>query len=168
MKTLSILFLLLISLSVSAQVNRFESEFIEADKEFNIKYKKEMKTIEEASKMSPNGVDIQPEVGKIIAQYCNTEMGRYRMQIFAEKLSEISFKNGVEFATRWIPVEEELPEVGEMVLTKMEKRHGDTWVQNYYSTATRLENQGEWQTVNWVDHSISFGHITHWRHIDIK
>ena len=82
--------------------------------------------------------------------------------------SEEDFKAGVEFAQRWIPVEEELPEVGEMVLTKMEKRHGDTWVQNYYSTATRLENQGEWQTVNWVDHSISFGHITHWRHIDIK
>ena len=79
-----------------------------------------------------------------------------------------AFKAGVEFAQRWIPVEEELPEVGEMVLTKMEKRHGDTWVQNYYSTATRLENQGEWQTVNWVDHSISFGHITHWRYIDIK
>ena len=80
----------------------------------------------------------------------------------------ISFKAGVEFAQRWIPVEEELPEVGEMVLTKMEKRHGDTRVQNYYSTATRLENQGEWQTVNWVDHSISFGHITHWRPIEYK
>ena len=78
------------------------------------------------------------------------------------------FKAGVEFAQRWIPVEEELPEVGAMVLTKMEKRHGDTWVQNYYSTATRLENQGEWQTVNWVDHSISFGHITHWRPINIE
>ena len=78
------------------------------------------------------------------------------------------FKKGVEFAQRWIPVEEELPDVGEMVLTKMEKRHGDTRVQNYYSTATRLENQGEWQTVNWVDHSISFGHITHWRPIEYK
>ena len=78
------------------------------------------------------------------------------------------FKAGVEFAQRWIPVEEELPEVGEMVLTKMEKRHGDTRLQNYYSTATRLENQGEWQDVNWVDHSISFGHITHWRPIELK
>ena len=85
-----------------------------------------------------------------------------------QKLVSDIFKAGVQFAQRWIPVEEELPEVGAMVLTKMEKRHGDTWVQNYYSTATRLENQGEWQTVNWVDHSISFGHITHWRYIDIK
>ena len=80
----------------------------------------------------------------------------------------MAFEAGVEFAQRWIPVEEGLPEVGDMVLTKMEKRHGDTLVQNYYSTATRLENQGEWQTVNWVDHSISFGHITHWRPIELK
>ena len=64
-----------------------------------------MKTVEDVSKMSPNGVDIQSEVGKIIAQYVNTEMGRYRMQIFTEKLSEISFKNGVEFAQRWIQVD---------------------------------------------------------------
>ena len=78
------------------------------------------------------------------------------------------FKAGVEFAQRWISVEEELPPIGEMVLTKMEKRHGDTWVQHYYSTATRLENQGEWQDVNWVDHSMSFGHITHWRPIELK
>ena len=127
-----------------------------------------MKTVEDVSKMSPNGVDIQSEVGKIIAQYGNTEMGRYRMQIFTEKLSEISFKNGAEFAQRWISVEEELPPIGEMVLTKMEKRHGDTWVQHYYSTATRLENQGEWQDVNWVNHSMSFGHITHWRPIELK
>ena len=79
-----------------------------------------------------------------------------------------AFKAGSEFAQRWISVEEELPPIGEMVLTKMEKRHGDTWVQHYYSTATRLENQGEWQDVNWVDHSMSFGHITHWRPIELK
>lgn len=81
---------------------------------------------------------------------------------------ETHFEAGIEFAQRWIPVEEELPPIGEMVLTKMEKRHGDTLVQHYYSTATRLENQGEWQDVNWVDHSMSFGHITHWRPIELK
>ena len=79
-----------------------------------------------------------------------------------------SFKEGVEFAQSWISVEEELPPIGEMVITKMEKRHGDTWVQHYYSTATMLENKGGWQDVNWVDHSISFGHITHWRPIELK
>lgn len=98
--------------------------------------------------------------------YCSeTEENGYK---FVLRSPFESFKAGVEFAQRWIPVEEGLPEVGDMVLTKMEKRHGDTMVQNYYSTATRLENQGEWQTVNWVDHSISFGHITHWRLIELK
>ena len=29
-----------------------------------------------------------------------------------------SFKEGVEFSQRWIPIEEELPEVGEIVLVK--------------------------------------------------
>ena len=33
--------------------------------------------------------------------------------------SEISFKSGVEFAQRWIPVEEELPEIGEKVQVKL-------------------------------------------------
>ena len=86
----------------------------------------------------------------------------------AKTVAYESFIGGVGFAQRWISVEEELPPIGEMVLTKMEKRHGDTWVQHYYSTATRLENQGEWQDVNWVDHSMSFGHITHWRPIELK
>ena len=32
-----------------------------------------------------------------------------------------SFISGVEFAQRWIPVEEELPPIGEKVITKMTK-----------------------------------------------
>ena len=109
-----------------------------------------MKTINDAAKEYA----IQREVDAEELKY----IGKYQQ----------SFKAGVEFAQRWISVEEELPPIGEMVLTKMEKRHGDTWVQHYYSTATRLENQGEWQDVNWVDHSMSFGHITHWRPIELK
>lgn len=34
---------------------------------------------------------------------------------------EDSFKAGVEFAQRWIPVEEELPEVGELVQVKIQE-----------------------------------------------
>ena len=111
-----------------------------------------MKTIEEAS-----------------IECANTYVKGYRDSYPANEGDFIDvFEAGVEFAQRWISVEEELPPIGEMVLTKMEKRHGDTWVQHYYSTATRLENQGEWQDVNWVDHSMSFGHITHWRPIELK
>lgn len=90
------------------------------------------------------------------------------LAISLDKLISTIKKDSIEFAQRWISVEEELPPIGEMVLTKMEKRHGDTWVQHYYSTATRLENQGEWQDVNWVDHSMSFGYITHWRPVNLK
>ena len=111
-----------------------------------------METIEEKSFEYKENVDL--------SNICDTKDVRFEIQD--------AFTAGAEFAQRWVSVEDELPEVGEMVLTKMEKRHGDTWVQNYYSTATRLENQGEWQTVNWVDHSISFGHITHWRPIELK
>ena len=111
-----------------------------------------MVTIEEKSFEYKENVDL--------SNICDTKDVRFEIQD--------AFTAGSEFAQRWISVEEELPPIGEMVLTKMEKRHGDTWVQNDYSTATRLENQGEWQDVNWVDHSMSFGHITHWRQIELK
>jgi hypothetical protein len=32
---------------------------------------------------------------------------------------EMSFNAGVEFATKWIPVDDELPRIGEKVITKM-------------------------------------------------
>ena len=35
--------------------------------------------------------------------------------------TEMAFEAGVEFTQRWIPVEEELPEIGEKVITKMTK-----------------------------------------------
>ena len=35
--------------------------------------------------------------------------------------TEMAFESGVEFAQRWITVEEELPEIGEKVITKMAK-----------------------------------------------
>ena len=123
-----------------------------------------MKTIEEAAKMSPNGVDIQSEVGKIIAQYGNTEMGRYRMQIFTEKLSEISFKNGVEFAQRWIPVEEELPEVGDVVLVRT--KIGKVLTCEMYIPMDYLGNVlGE---KKWCG-SYNFKQaVTHWRPVNLK
>ena len=78
------------------------------------------------------------------------------------------FEAGVEFAQRWIPVEEELPEVGTMVLTKMEKRHGDTWVEHFYSIVTRMTPSGEWEDVKWSDVGFNRGIVTHWRPIELK
>ena len=73
-----------------------------------------------------------------------------------------SFKEGVEFAQRWIPVEEELPEIGEKVITKMAKGKRTS-----YGIATRIRE--EWEVnAHWIDHTFSNMTITHWRHIDLK
>ena len=73
-----------------------------------------------------------------------------------------SFKEGVEFAQRWIPVEEELPEIGEKVITKMAKDKRTS-----YGIATRIRE--EWEiNAHWIDHTFSHMNITHWRPIELK
>ena len=75
---------------------------------------------------------------------------------------EESFKAGVEFAQRWIGVEEELPPIGEKVITKMTKDK-----RTAYGIATRIRE--EWEiNVHWVDHTFSNMTITHWRPIELK
>ena len=78
------------------------------------------------------------------------------------------FESGVEFAQRWIPVEEELPDIGEEVLVKRELRQGDTWVQRFCSVSTRLAPSGEWEDVKWSDVGHTRGIVTHWRPIELK
>jgi len=64
--------------------------------------------------------------------------------------SEEDFKAGVEFAQRWISVEEELPEPMKQVIVKLE---------NGWCTCTWLMNDGEF----------AFNvHPTYWRPIDLK
>ena len=75
---------------------------------------------------------------------------------------ETHFEAGIEFAQRWIPVEEELPEIGEKVITKMAKDKRTS-----YGIATRTRE--EWEiNAHWIDHTFSNMTITHWRHIDLK
>lgn len=63
---------------------------------------------------------------------------------------EKSFIAGVEFAQRWISVEEELPEPMKQVIVKLE---------NGWCTCTWLMNDGEF----------AFNvHPTYWRPIDLK
>ena len=60
------------------------------------------------------------------------------------------FKAGVEFAQRWIPVEEELPEKLVQVIVKLENG---------------------WHTTTWITENGDFAFNvkpTHWRYIDIK
>ena len=73
-----------------------------------------------------------------------------------------SFKEGVEFATKWIPVEEDLPRIGEKVITKMNKDKRTS-----YGIATRIRE--EWEIdAHWIDHTFSNMTITHWRPIELK
>ena len=72
------------------------------------------------------------------------------------------FEAGVQFAQRWIPVEEELPEIGEKVITKMTKDKRSS-----YGIATRIRE--EWEiNAHWIDHTFSNMNITHWRPIELK
>ena len=72
------------------------------------------------------------------------------------------FEAGVQFAQRWIPVEEELPEIGEKVITKMTKDKRTS-----YGIATRIRE--EWEiNAHWIDHTFSNMTITHWRPINLK
>lgn len=66
------------------------------------------------------------------------------------------FRSGVEFAQRWIPVEEELPQEDTYVLTLSNRHNGDV----YYR-------------VIWFRHGGFFSieqtsNITHWRPIELK
>ena len=80
----------------------------------------------------------------------------------AKTVAYESFLSGVEFAQRWIHVEEELPEIGEKVITKMTKDKRTS-----YGIATRICE--EWEiNAHWIDHTFSHMNITHWRPIDLK
>ena len=72
------------------------------------------------------------------------------------------FEAGVQFAQRWIPVEEELPEIGEKVITKMTKDKRTS-----YGIATRIREEWEINS-HWIDHTFSNMTITHWRPIELK
>lgn len=77
-------------------------------------------------------------------------------------IAEKAFNAGVEFAQRWIPVDEELPRIGEKVITKMDKDKRTS-----YGIATRIRE--EWEIdAHWIDHTFSNMTITHWRYIDLK
>ena len=78
------------------------------------------------------------------------------------------FRAGIEFAQRWISVEDELPDIGEEVLVKRELRQGDTWVQHFCSVSTRLTPSGEWEDIKWSDVGFIRGIVTHWRPIELK
>ena len=74
------------------------------------------------------------------------------------------FKAGVEFAQRWIPVEEELPEVGRIVLVKT-KINKVTTCEMYIPKDCLGNILGEKE---WAANYNFKQAITHWRPIDLK
>ena len=75
-----------------------------------------------------------------------------------------SFLSGVEFAQRWIPIEEELPEVGEIVLVKT-KINKVTTCEMYIPKDYLGNILGE---KKWAA-SYNFKQaITHWRPVNLK
>lgn len=64
--------------------------------------------------------------------------------------TEMAFEAGVEFAQRWIPVEEDLPEKQKQVIVKLENGwHTCTWLTEYGTFAFNVKP-------------------THWRPIELK
>ena len=94
---------------------------------------------------------------------------KHYIMAFSEELhkdADMDFRAGVEFAQRWIPVDEELPEVGEVVYIIAESRITDNFTQKSYSIGTCKINTftGE----KWVtDNNHGFGRTTHWRKIEL-
>ena len=97
-----------------------------------------MKTIEEAA-----------------CDYVNNKYKEFALlDIFGEETSirdlSSDFIEGVKFAQRWIPVEEELPEKSKQVIVKLENG---------------------WHTCTWITEDGTFAFNvkpTHWRYIDLK
>ena len=66
----------------------------------------------------------------------------------------ISFKAGVEFAQRWISVEDELPEIGDEIIVKLKKHP----LKKYQAWAIKCRRDIEIIPV----------FATHWRPIELK
>ena len=69
------------------------------------------------------------------------------------------FKAGAEFAQRWISVEDELPEIGDIFLVKTD--NGCITTAYLHGIKSGFITYGE-------DAYIEFGTITHWRPIELK
>ena len=105
-----------------------------------------MKTIEEAAK--------EFKKRRVKANLdCEVDLSEHIPVIEYE--SERGFEAGVEFAQRWIPVEEELPNPNSWIIVK---KHNGLKLGMYFNT----DNQFLYGLDNQTNQ------ITHWRPIEIK
>lgn len=61
-----------------------------------------------------------------------------------------SFQDGVEFAQRWIPIEEQLPENDSRTLLLVKHENGNIYITTYFNSRFFLAD------------------VTHWRPIELK
>ena len=71
-------------------------------------------------------------------------------------------KAGVEFAQRWIPVEEELPEVGVIVQIKFKELHDENI---YYGHDNVIQSTCDFKMFNCEQHLLN---VISWRPIEYK
>ena len=74
-----------------------------------------------------------------------------------EKCMVDSFREGVEFATKWIPVEEELPPIGVPVTCKY-----NVFDKEYYWSGTFISDE---RMMHFIKNHLE---ITHWRPVNLK
>jgi hypothetical protein len=108
-----------------------------------------MKTIEEAAKEF---------------EECNGEKIWHENENSGQALCIESFKKGVEFAQRWIPVEEELPIANDHSIDIEMKLDNNVKLTGY------LFADGDWMkyTEDGRGLIITERHVTHWRPIELK
>lgn len=92
--------------------------------------------------------------------------------------SELSFKKGVEFAQRWIPVEEELPEMSLEITDWIFTDENEPEDKDYLKCSinvliktmcgcvliANIDECGGWHSDDLYQHEI----VTHWRPIELK
>lgn len=77
-----------------------------------------------------------------------------------------AFTKGVEFAQKWISVEEELPKEGETVLIKVNNNITDSYIRTTIAFGVAKINPMTGSL--WIqDKSYLAGYITHWRPINL-
>ncbi|MDR1122226.1 MAG: DUF551 domain-containing protein [Dysgonamonadaceae bacterium] len=81
----------------------------------------------------------------------------------AEPDSEAGFIAGVEFAQRWISVDEELPNKYVVVMAKVE--YNSLIIEDIICLCYRYNNEWYFKSNNGLASSMKF---THWRHIELK
>lgn len=114
-----------------------------------------MKTVEDEAKNQAIEKFCAMRCAKKLWINCNHKGSNCKLsESYVNEINDV-FKEGVEFAQRWINIEDELPEPGEVILVKFKNDN--------ISTAIFISGKF---SVDFQD--MEGAKITHWRSIEIK